>query len=336
MAMFLERLSDPFGMAVVSHPGLAFRMLMVVTLTAATAAFFALASAIGEWGIGNGFCWLLALAAVQASVRQWRLDPRFVGGIQPAEILFGALWIVPVVALVAWLELRGSAIPVSTPAGKTLELPLPPLPQGVVPLNIAESIVAMSFTLPALSRLPWLSQPSLLHSLAGRLLLIPAFSLLAFALFGTRNRLAANLLPAAVPAHEVRKTVDSHWALTTAALTAGSMALYLIAHFILTAPFIQLSLVVMLTAFVLDLRDELRFTRRHGSAARLLQLDNVHLASYLQALLRQQDIDVLARAFRFRSLFYFLNPLVKIELRVPAESLETAAGLLAAQELRIL
>ncbi|MBV8199563.1 MAG: hypothetical protein JOZ15_02960 [Acidobacteria bacterium] len=337
LAIYAEKISDPFGLVAVPHPGYVFRILTVLTLTAATAALFALGSAIGEWGIGNGFCWLLVLAVVEGAVRQWRQGPRHLGSAEPTEVLFGALWLVPVIALVAWLELRGPAVPVVTAAGETLAVQLPPLPQGVVPVNLAQLCVALSYMLPALARLTWLSRLAPLRSVAATVLLLPAFSLLAYVLFGNRSRLAANLRPAAdAPAPEVRATLDRQWLRTTAALTAASVALYVVARFIPAAPLIELSAIVVLAAFVLDLCDELLFTRRHGRTVRLLQLDNVHLAAYLQALLRRQDLDVLARAFRFRSLFYFLNPLVKIELRVPAEQLEAAAGLVAAQELRTL
>jgi hypothetical protein len=336
ISIALEKMSDPSGMSVVPNPGPFFRILIVVTLTAATAALFALGSAIGEWGIGNGFCWLLTLATVQSVLQQLRLDPRRFGGAEPTEIWFGALWLVPVIALVAWLALRSPAVPVATAAGQALELQLPPLPQGVVPVILAQYAVALSFTIPALARLTWLSRLAPLRSVAGAVLLIPAFSLLALVLFSSRKRLAADLQPAAVPSPEVGETIERHWLRTTAALTAAAVALYLIAQFIPASPVIQLSIVIVVTAFVLDLRDEIRWRRRRGKTVRLLQLDNVHLASYLQALLREQHIDVLTRAYRFRSLFYFLNPLPKIELLVPAESLETAAGLLAAQDLRTL
>ncbi|HEV3457271.1 MAG TPA: hypothetical protein VHG32_11980, partial [Thermoanaerobaculia bacterium] len=221
MSIYLETMTDPFGLPLVFHPGFAFRILMVVTLAAATAALYALGAAIGEWGLGNGFCWLLALGIVQTMVGAWRFDPRFQRVAEPTEILFGALWLVPVIALVAWAELRRPAVAVAKAAGGTLAVQLPPLLQGVAPVAMAESVVVFLFAFPALSAATWFSQLELLFSLGGRLLLIPAFSLIAFALFASRKRLAANLRPAAAVAPAVEETLDRHLLGTTATLTAA-------------------------------------------------------------------------------------------------------------------
>ncbi|HXO40977.1 MAG TPA: hypothetical protein VN999_05980 [Thermoanaerobaculia bacterium] len=334
LALTLELMVDRSGAPLVLHPGSAFRLIMVLTLTAATASLFALATAISEWGVGNGFCWLWALQTVEAVVRPWRLESHRPSGAEPTELLFGALCMLPVVALAAWVELGDLRLTVSTAAGETSRLRLPPLPQGILPVGWAESSATLVFSLAAGSHSLWLSRLAPLLPVTGRLLLIPAFSLIAYALFSTPRRLAANLrlnatvgLAAGLTAQVIR---------TTAYLTAGSVALYLVHHLIPASPNLAMTSVVVLTALVLDLRDEVEFTRRYGKTVRLLQLDNVHLASYLKALLGAQGIAVLARAYRFRSLFYFLNPLVKIDVRIAADRLDAAAALVAAQDLRTL
>ncbi len=333
IARTLETMTDPFELPAVAHPGAAFRLLIGVVLVAVTAALYALGSAIGRWGIGNGFCWLLALPISEALARQWRHDPRLAGA-EPTEILFGALWIVPIAAVVIWLLLRGPAAAVATAAGDSLAPRLPALPQGALPVYGGEVAVALVFALPALAQSAWLSRSPLVVAVAGRALLIPALSLLAYVLFASRRRVAANLAPDATVPPATRRTIDRHWVITTAILTGGSIALLLVARFIPRSPMITLFALLVLAALALDLRDELSFTLRHGGSTRLLQLDNVHLASYLQTLLREQGVETMARAYRFRSLFYFLNPLVKIELRVPAASWDAAADVLETQEMR--
>jgi preprotein translocase subunit SecY len=55
----LERMSSPSGLPIVANPGLGFKLVTVTTLTAATAALFALGQAISAYGIGNGFALLI-------------------------------------------------------------------------------------------------------------------------------------------------------------------------------------------------------------------------------------------------------------------------------------
>jgi hypothetical protein len=321
-------------MPLVDHPGSAFRVLTVVTLMTGTAAVFGLATAIGEWGIGNGFSWLWALAIVEATIQAWRPDPASVARGEPIDLVFGALWVVPVLALVVWIALLRFEVGVSTAAGEALKMRLPPLPQGILPIVWTEASLGLAVSLGAWWHLGWLSERTPVQSVVGRLLLLPAFSLLAFALVGSCRRLAANLRPVAAVAPRSEKTLDAQLAATTVALTAGAVALYLVNRFVPASPAIELSTALALTVIALDLRDELAFRRRHGATARLLQLDNVHLACYLQALLAERGIAVHARAQRFRSLYYFFFPLVKIDLLVAADRVAPAAAVLAEQEPR--
>ena len=330
----LEPMMDPSGTPLVAHPGAAFEIVTVATFIAAAAGLFALATAIGEWGIGNGFCWLTVLGFLETALRAWRPDPGRLGRAEPIDLVFGALWIVPFFILAGAIELRRVEGRIATAAGEEIKLPLPPLPQGIWPAGWAEAGIGIAAALGAWLHLGWLSGSSPLLSLAFSLLLVPAFSLLTFAWFGTRRRLAANLLPAATVGPEIDKTIDRQFVSTTLVLTGGEVALLLLHWLIPASPAIGFSAVFVLTAIALDVRDELAFVRRYGRTARLLQLDNVHLAAYLRALLGQRGIAAVARAHRFRSLYYWLFPLVKIDLLVPAESAEAAAAVIAEQELR--
>jgi hypothetical protein len=64
----------------------------------------------------------------------------------------------------------------------------------------------------------------------------------------------------------------------------------------------------------------------------LAQLDDVHFTLRLAERLAEEGIDALARNHRFRSLYFFLGPLYKIDLLVPAENLEFARKVMAELE----
>ena len=82
----------------------------------------------------------------------------------------------------------------------------------------------------------------------------------------------------------------------------------------------------------LDLWDQLQLTRRQGATARLVQLDNVHVSNRLVALLREAEIEALARGHHFRSLFFFFAALFKIDVLVPSRHLDRARQILAQLE----
>ncbi len=322
------------GEPVVAHPGGEFILFTVVTLTAATAALFALATAISRWGIGNGFCWMIGLQTILVTERAWRHQAtQAAGDSARTNLLFSALTVVPFFALAAWLSLRREEVKLRAEGG-ALPLALPTLPQGIEPLLWTQAILSFAASRWAVSRLG-LPQITPLYSILGRLLLIPAFSFLTFALFANRRRMAANLAPLAEVPAEISSLVDRRFVRTTALLTAGALGLYLLWRYLPVSVYLGLDVVFVLTAITLDLRDELSFAKRHSGSAHLLQLDNVHLASYLRSLLAQQGIEALPRAHRFRALYFFFYPLVKIDLLVPAGRLDEARALIPAGEIRI-
>jgi hypothetical protein len=91
----------------------------------------------------------------------------------------------------------------------------------------------------------------------------------------------------------------------------------------------------MVAATLLDLLEEARFTARHGKTEILLSFDNVYLARHLGWVLEDADIAALPRARRFRSLFFFFLPLVKIDLMVPSGQAAEARARIAGEDLRV-
>jgi hypothetical protein len=81
-------------------------------------------------------------------------------------------------------------------------------------------------------------------------------------------------------------------------------------------------LLIMAVGLGFDLVAEWRFRQRHfDGVASLIEMDNVYGACYLQGLLAKGGVDSLIRAFHYRSLFFDLEPIVKMELLVPSAEL---------------
>ena len=92
----------------------------------------------------------------------------------------------------------------------------------------------------------------------------------------------------------------------------------------------------MLVAYALDLVAEIRFRMRYGDeVASVIEMDNVHGLSFLRGILAMHGIDSVARAFYYRSLFYFLEPIVKMELLVPTAKMVQALEIIDAEKVDV-
>ena len=98
--------------------------------------------------------------------------------------------------------------------------------------------------------------------------------------------------------------------------------------------FLSLAAILPMAAVILDLRDEARLAGS-GPLARVISLDNVHLAEYLHALLDEEGIAHVVRAYRFRRLLYLFGPLFKMSLLVPEADRDRAVRLVEATPFRI-
>lgn len=324
IASALSAMTTPIGAPVVSLPGLAFRILVIATLTAVTAALFFLGSFLSEYGIGNGFSLLLLAQSGWAFWQAW--GPRAqegtgaLSGSSPVQGV-GIL----LVGILAALLIRH--------VQKSEATRTPPFPQSALPLVLAGVVVNSSILLPRFfgdpSDLPWFAGP------LAFLFAVPFFSWPAYHLFSSPGRLKANLSETDEVLDGLSGTLSRRFLAATALQTVGGAALVAWSwtqpsSYVATLTFLDLLLV---TAIAFDIRDQFLFLRRNGSTARLIQLDNVHFSYRLIARLEEAGIDVLARGHHHRALLFFLGPLIKIDVLVPRDQLDEARAVMAELEL---
>lgn len=120
------------------------------------------------------------------------------------------------------------------------------------------------------------------------------------------------------------------------ALAGGELAFSLAVPSLLDPEIAVLTLtsILFLAAVILDVRDEARLAGG-GPLARVLSLDNVHLAEYLHARLDELEVPHVVRAYRFRRLLYHFGPLFKMALLVPEADRDRAARLVEETPFRI-
>jgi SecY translocase len=318
IAIQLEKMSGTFaGMPLVTAPGLTFRLLTIATLTAATAAVFVIGQLLSTYGIGNGFALLTLTGVGWAVAVKWTVWGTRNGGDFSAAQTGILLTAVLLVAMFLYVRRADTAW-------------LPAFPQSALPVRLSLYLVAFLPFLLKRVQLPFIGEAA--TSVVAALVMIALFSWLGFHLFSSRRRLAANL-------EETEEFLDDHaaslrrWTLCA----TGVLALVAIAELAWNqvrpgSLLLSVADVVITAAIALDLWDQFRFQRQKGPTALLVQLDNVHFSYRLEERLQEEGVDALARGHVFRSLYFFLGPLFKIDVLVPREQLPRARQVLAELE----
>ncbi|MBT8490264.1 MAG: preprotein translocase subunit SecY [Deltaproteobacteria bacterium] len=163
----LENMAGPSGVSIVIHPGWAFRIMTVITLTAGTSFIMWLGESITEKGIGNGISLIIFAGIVvrgpEAVINSFRLLSTGEMGIFFAVIL--AILMVAVVGVIVFVEGGQRKIPVQYAkrvigrkmyGGQTTHLPLKVNTAGVIPPIFASSIIMFPATIANFVPHPWM------------------------------------------------------------------------------------------------------------------------------------------------------------------------------------
>ena len=158
ISFFLEKTSAPGGLALVPHPGWAFRFMTVLTLTTGTAFVMWLGEQITERGVGNGISLIIFAGIVvglpRALVNTFQ-DLR-TGSMSIITALLFIVFAVVVVGAIVLMERAQRRIPVQYAkrvvgrkmyGGASTYLPLRLNTGGVIPVIFAASILSFPQTI---------------------------------------------------------------------------------------------------------------------------------------------------------------------------------------------
>jgi preprotein translocase subunit SecY len=160
IASYLESLRDPGGLLVVSNPGLGFKLLTIVSLTAGTAFIMWMGEQITERGIGNGIS-LVIFAGIVARVpdaiyQTWAAYNTPGAGLDELKILVLVVVMLATVAVIVFFERGQRRIPIQYAkrvvgrklyGGQSTHLPLKVNTSGVIPPIFASSVLLFPATL---------------------------------------------------------------------------------------------------------------------------------------------------------------------------------------------
>jgi len=170
IALWLENSSTGGMGQIVLHPGLAFQLMTVLTLTTGTAFIMWLGEQISERGIGNGIS-LIIYAGIVVSFPNAvaaTLQDLKTGSLNPIAVLILVALMVLVVAAIVFVERAQRRIPIQYArrvvgrrvyGGASTYLPLRVNTAGVIPVIFASSMLAIPQTITtvqALQDVGWL------------------------------------------------------------------------------------------------------------------------------------------------------------------------------------
>jgi len=337
LSFALEGLTIVDGHPLVPHPGWTSRLLIMLTLTATSCAAFMLFNFVSARGFGNGFCLVmtfeLAMDVPKSLAHLRASDYEVTDIVSPyvAAFLISTL-------IVAGIHVKREPYEISI-KGRTSVTFLPSFPQGVIPITLCYYLLDLPATIPPLTSPgagSWALTP--VQYLTGVIVLVPILSFTTVHFFSTRKRIESNLPRPSLPPW-FDTLLRNRLYLTTAGLTAmasgyAAVELYLLGGYLSYLPdFFEM---VMIVAIGIDLVDEWRFRSNHPEAERLIELDNVHLALYLRSVLRDRYVPCVVQTLHFRGLFFFLRPLYKMSVLVPADRLDEARELVNELNPRVL
>jgi len=166
IAIGLQTMRGPAGEPVVTHPGIGFILLTIITLTAGTAFIMWIGEQVTERGIGNGISLIIFAGIVanmpSAIVNSLRLIKT--GAIGPLVLLLIVAAMVVVVWAIIFMERAQRRIPIhhakrvvgmKTYGGQSSHLPLKLNMAGVIPPIFASSIIMFPATIASLVDIPW-------------------------------------------------------------------------------------------------------------------------------------------------------------------------------------
>lgn len=164
----LEAMRSPTGALIVPNPGLPFRLMTVLTLTAGTVFIMWLGEQISERGIGNGIS-LIIFAGIVAGI------PSAIGNsigllgsgeLQPFLMILLLIVMVIVVGAIVFFESGQRKIPIHYAkrivgrkmyGGQSTHLPLKVNTSGVIPPIFASSIIMFPATIAQFIDHPWMA-----------------------------------------------------------------------------------------------------------------------------------------------------------------------------------
>jgi preprotein translocase subunit SecY len=337
----LEHMMGAAGEKIIRHPGLGFRLVMVLTLTTGTFLTIWIAELITRKGIGHGISVLIFVGfgpRVFSNILQIKWVSYEHGPVE--YFLLFAIIVIALMAFIVLMEKSYRKIPVRFSDGVDAYIPLKLTPAGIIPASGGEFLIGIPITILGFTGMMGykvsqklseaLVYGSIWYYIAHAIIIFFFYYFFVSFFYDPKEMIAvlknkrASIVspPGEKDEHYIDKSLESIFPLG---------ALYLIfIVFIPTIAFRFLPLIlggtVLITAgaIILDLIDEVHIRGQGGNLLKVAELHDVPMAGLVKSLLAQKGLPCYLRGYYHRALLYFFGPYIEISVLVPEEKIADA------------
>lgn len=340
LAQGLEGMIGTVGEKIVRNPGLSFRLISALTMTAGTFLMIWIAELITKKGIGHGISILLLAAYGQNIVSEF---PRIIIGHYHRSPL-GYLLMIPVVviglvALILFMEKGYTRISVRYEDGVETYIRLKFTSAGITPVIGGEWLIGSLMTILGFTGMMGyevsqklsggLVRGSIWHYVTYAIIIIFLYYLLASFFYDPkkmiaeiRNKHTSIVSPAG---EDGGRYVDRS---LEAVIPLAAVYLYLfvfVTHVISRLLGLNFGVTLIITVtIILDLMEELRLRFRGTDLVKVAELHDVPMAGLLKSLFEQKGVPCYLRGYYHRALLYFFSPYIEISVLVPEDRMSDA------------
>jgi preprotein translocase subunit SecY len=339
VAQGLEEMVGAFGEKIIRNPGLSFRLISALTLTAGTFLTIWIAELISKKGIGQGVSVLILTGFAGAVLSD---NPKIfslfqAGSVSSLSLLLYALVVIIIVAVIVFMERSERKMLVRFDDGTEAYIPLKLTSAGTTPVQWASILIMLPTTVLLFTRtthLQWLMEAltrgGFWYLMIDAIVIIFLYYLFT-SFFYDPEQMIARLKGkgASIVSPPGEKDEDYIDRSLESMIPVG--ALYLI--FIVFIPKITFrflpfmlggAVLITAVAIILDLIEEVRIRRQGSNLAKVAELHDVPMAGLVRSLLEQKGLPCYLRGYYHRALLYFFGPYIEISVLVPEEKIADA------------
>jgi len=330
----LEGMVETVGEKIVRSPGLSFRLILALTLTAGTFLTIWIADLISKKGVGHGISVLILtsyagrilfhIPEIESLFREHQ--------ISPVSFLLFSLIVIVIVTLVVLMERSKRKIPVKFNDDTEAYIPLKLTSAGTTPAYWGSMLIMLPVTILQFINNP-VSQRLFLALLPGRIGNYIAYAIIIFFLYYLftsffydpkkmvtflKNRQATIVSP---PWKNEERYIDRS---LEAMIPVAALYLCLIVF----VPQVISRLLgfnlggvtlIITVAILLDLIEEMNIRRKGSNLVKIAELHDVPMAGLLKSLFEQKGVPCYLRGYYHRALLYFFGPYIEISVLVPED-----------------
>lgn len=289
---------------------------------------------ISRYGIGNGFCIIIAGDAIIETVGMIKSNFNYMKDNYLDPNYIGYICLIAISCLIFHLLYKKDVnINIKSETIKNLRLPF--FLQGIALLSLGTAFITVPLKQLGINLVHAATKGS--WSFAFIMFIVTIIiSLLGHWIFSSKARISSHL---SIPKDSIEDNYLPH--LFRSTLVLGCI------FFLFSIPFpmwnqkfiptiMSLSVLILFIAILIDTLEEAKFINNNNDYLPLCSLDNVHFASLLKDKLNEQGVSHHIQGYQYRRLLFFLQPFIKMKILVAASEQNKAKEIFEAHKVDLI